>query len=204
MQSRFLGVSRLRSPTPRTYARVRERTPRSAERSIYSTCFNVSLHTLSSVGVNSERLGNPPRRRSAERGGLPPLPPSVPPTPSSLFHLPDPPGTAPRAPFSRGEHRKMRDIKGKIFLCPLIGGCRGNTRATSASNYFQTLRIERALPRATGIAPAHTFFRPRPPRRPPPSPAPSRRLPSSAEDDHPSANPSRLGLPASSLPVRPL
>lgn len=50
------------------------------------------------------------------------------------------------------EHRKMRVIKGKIFLCPLIGGCRGNTRATSASNYFQTLRIERALPRAAGIA----------------------------------------------------
>lgn len=51
----------------------------------------------------------------------------------------------------------MRDIKGKIFLCPLIGGCRGNTRATSTSNYFQTLRIERALPRAAGIA-RHTHF----------------------------------------------
>lgn len=70
------------------------------------------------------------------------------------------------------EHRKMRVIKGKIFLCPLIGGCRGNTRATSASNYFQTLRIERALPRTAGIARhththmractyqlSHTFFR---------------------------------------------
>lgn len=54
------------------------------------------------------------------------------------------------------EHRKMRVIKGKIFLCPVIGGCRGNTRATSASNYFQTLRIERALPRA-GIA-RHIHF----------------------------------------------
>lgn len=55
------------------------------------------------------------------------------------------------------EHRKMRVIKGKIFLCPVIGGCRGNTRATSASNYFQTLRIERALPRTAGIA-RHIHF----------------------------------------------
>jgi len=55
------------------------------------------------------------------------------------------------------EHRKMRVIKGKIFLCPVIGGCRGNTRATSASNYFQTLRIERALPQTAGIA-RHIHF----------------------------------------------
>lgn len=72
------------------------------------------------------------------------------------------PRTSPRAGLSAGrpcgdEHRKMRVIKGKIFLCPAIGGCRGNTRATSASNYFQTLRIERALLRTARIAP-HTHF----------------------------------------------
>lgn len=72
------------------------------------------------------------------------------------------PRTSPRAGLSAGrpcedEHRKMRVIKGKIFLCPAIGGCRGNTRATSASNYFQTLRIERALLRTARIA-RHTHF----------------------------------------------
>lgn len=72
------------------------------------------------------------------------------------------PHTSPRAGLSAGrpcedEHRKMRVIKGKIFLCPAIGGCRGNTRATSASNYFQTLRIERALLRTARIA-RHTHF----------------------------------------------
>lgn len=68
------------------------------------------------------------------------------------------PRTSPRAGRPCGdEHRKMRVIKGKIFLCPAIGGCRGNTRATSASNYFQTLRIERALLRTARIA-RHTHF----------------------------------------------
>lgn len=65
----------------------------------------------------------------------------------------------------------MRVIKGKIFLCSVIGGCRGNTRTTSASNYFQTLRIERALSHELlGNSPTHTFF----PRLPasPPSPSP--------------------------------
>jgi len=58
-----------------------------------------------------------------------------------------------RAEFPPGAHAERRAtekcagyIKGKIFLCPVIGGCRGNTRATSTSNYFQTLRIERAPP----------------------------------------------------------
>lgn len=98
----------------------------------------MSLHTLSSVGLGvSERLGNPLGSDPQRAARLP--------------------AYSAASPFPRDEQRKIRDIKGKIFLCPLIGGCRGNTRATSASNYFQTLRIERALPRAGGIA-QHTHF----------------------------------------------
>ena len=116
------------------------------------------------------------------------------------------------SPFPRGEQRKMRDIKGKIFLCPLIGGCRGNTRATSASNYFQTLRIERALPRAAGIA-RHTHFstvsivsiactagqR----RRKPPPPSPLLATPRRASPP-PLASPLSSTLPLSLPPSLPL
>lgn len=95
------------------------------------------------------------------------LPPPIRTSPSDFFIAPidvlvGTPRAGPRAGLPAGrpcedEHRKMRVIKGKIFLCPAIGGCRGNTRATSASNYFQTLRIERALLRTARIA-RHTHF----------------------------------------------
>lgn len=80
------------------------------------------------------------------------------PSPSSSSSVPrfQPPRVFAGRPCG-DEHRKMCVIKGKIFLCPAIGGCHGNTQATSASNYFQTLRIERALLRTARIA-QHTHF----------------------------------------------
>jgi len=93
----------------------------------------------------------------ATSGSSPPPPPDPPP----------PSDARERAEFSPGTHAERRAtekcagyIKGKIFLCPVIGGCHSNTRATSASNYFQTLRIERAPPASRRNSPTHTHIFP--------------------------------------------
>lgn len=141
----------------------------------------VSLHTLSPpppISHFSIRVSSSPPTCANGRLHEPSPPPvlfsPVAPASSSLFLPRRRPGSAraggfpPGVPMRRRAQKNARVIKGKIFLCPVIGGCRGNTRATSASNYFQTLRIERApLHRAVvGIA-RHTHFSVSPDRVPP-------------------------------------